>query len=262
MITQLRDKAIIYNHLKKDISLFAYHIADLDDLFFSDCTWYGLIEGEKVYEIILVYTGLSTPAVLALGKTPKMPVLLQGIIKHLPDQFFCHYQKELEKVFLLEYNRTYLGTHLKMDFQGFPNDISMNKTSECIQLTEEDEPELLVFFREAYPDNYYGSNMLATGRYYGVRLNDKLQSVAGVHVYSKEYRIAVLGNISTRPAMRSRGLAKQCITKLLGELVDEVDYIGLNVKADNEPAIKVYKSLGFKTNSEYEEAFFERIKKS
>ncbi|MFX1536505.1 MAG: GNAT family N-acetyltransferase [Promethearchaeota archaeon] len=261
MITQLRDKNTIYNHLKKDISLFAYHIADLDDLFFSDCTWYGLINGGQVCEIILVYTGLATPAVLVLGKTSKMPVLLQGIIKQLPDQFFCHYQKELEKFFLLEYNRTYLGTHLKMDFQGFPNDIR-NNTSDCVQLTEEDEPELLAFFREAYPDNYFGSNMLTTGMYYGVRLNDELQSVAGVHVYSKEYRIAVLGNISTRPAMRSRGLAKQCITKLLRELVDKVDYIGLNVKADNEPAIKVYKRLGFRVNSEYEEAFFERIKKS
>ena len=35
MITQLRDKAIIYNHLKKDIALFAYHIGDLDEFFFG-----------------------------------------------------------------------------------------------------------------------------------------------------------------------------------------------------------------------------------
>lgn len=114
MITQLNDKTCIYEHLRKDRSLFAYHIGDLDPFFFPNCIWYGLVENYTLVEVVLVYHGLSTPTVLALSVTPAMPQLIAGIIDELPHRFFCHYTKELEAVFSSAYTKTSLGTHYKM----------------------------------------------------------------------------------------------------------------------------------------------------
>jgi predicted GNAT family acetyltransferase len=100
--------------------------------------------------------------------------------------------------------------------------------------------------------------MLTTGKYFGVKKGEEILSVAGVHVYSRTYRIAVLGNVSTHPHMRNRGLAKRCVGTLLKTLAPEVDFIGLNVKADNYPAIALYHAIGFEIASTYEEALFER----
>ena len=258
MITRLHDKVFIYEHLVKNQSLFAYHIGDLDPIFFSDCIWYGLIEQNALMEIVLIYHSLPTPTVLAFGLTPSMPQLVEAIRDKLPPRFFCHYSKELEPIFTSSYNVTPLGTHHKMDFHSFRVDFSLREVHECVQLTTRDASSLRELYQIVYPGNYFNPHMLASGKYYGIKQGEKILSVAGIHVYSRTYRIAVLGNITTHPLMRNQGLATQCIVTLLKTLEPDVDFIGLNVKADNFTAITLYQKIGFSLASGYEEALFEK----
>jgi predicted GNAT family acetyltransferase len=80
--------------------------------------------------------------------------------------------------------------------------------------------------------------------------------VAGVHVYSEAEGVAMLGNIATRPAQRGRGLARAATAALAVALAQRARHIGLNVKADNAPALRLYERLGFRTEFVYEEARF------
>ncbi len=95
--------------------------------------------------------------------------------------------------------------------------------------------------------------MLETGHYYGIRQDGALLSIAGVHVYSPQYRVAALGNITSHPAARERGLATLVTARLCKELLRNVDHIGLNVRADNASAIACYTKLGFTRTAEYGE---------
>jgi predicted GNAT family acetyltransferase len=95
--------------------------------------------------------------------------------------------------------------------------------------------------------------MLETNRYFGIWERGRLVSIAGVHVYSPQYRVAALGNITTLPAYRGRGYGTRVIATLCRALIDEDIEIGLNVKADNEAAIACYRKIGFRTVASYEE---------
>jgi ribosomal protein S18 acetylase RimI-like enzyme len=131
------------------------------------------------------------------------------------------------------------------------------KVENCIQLGEEDEEELLDFYQIAYPNGYFDPYMLRTGKYYGIKIDNKIQSVAGIHVYSKHYSIAVLGNIATLPSTRGKGFASKCIIRLLESFKSNI-HIGLNVKKDNFSAVNLYKRLGFLIHLPYEEGLFEK----
>ena len=257
MIIRVKDKELIFNRLKQDIYLFDYHIGDLDDFFFPDCTWYGIEKNTELKDVILLFTGLSTPTVLVFGSLKFMPTLIKDIVNVLPAKFYCHYQKEFEKCFKEEYKIRSLGTHLKMKF-GKPLYSKENlKVEHGVQLGEDDMEELLDFYQIAYPNGYFDPYMLRTGKYYGIKINDKIQSVAGVHVYSKHYSIAVLGNIATLPSTRGKGFATKCIIRLMESFESNL-HIGLNVKKDNYSAVNLYKKLGFLIHTQYEEGMFEK----
>ncbi len=259
MIKHIKDKESLYNRFTEDVFLFAYHIGDLDDFYFLDCTWFGLEEDEQLIEVILLYTGLNVPTLLIFGSTEKIPYLIEGIIDKLPDRFYCHYQEDFHKFFEADYQMTFLGTHWKMKFQGELDKLSFIDTSESVPLNEDDETCLLSLYQAAYPGGYFIPYMLKTGKYYGVKAEKKIVSVAGVHIFSPLYNIAVLGNITTHPNFRGRGLAKKCIVQLLKSFDGVIDQIGLNVKKDNLIAIQLYEKLGFNLHSNYKEAYFERI---
>ena len=63
---------------------------------------------------------------------------------------------------------------------------------------------------------------------------------------------------ATDPAHGGHGLALRCVARLCGNLLETVDAIGLNVKADNLAAIRLYERLGFEVVAQYEEWFFSR----
>jgi ribosomal protein S18 acetylase RimI-like enzyme len=71
------------------------------------------------------------------------------------------------------------------------------------------------------------------------------------------YTVAALGNITTHPQFRGHGLVKVVSAKLCQALLQKVEHIRLNVRADNQSAIACYTKLGFETIATYEEYCFE-----
>ncbi|MFX0029038.1 MAG: GNAT family N-acetyltransferase [Candidatus Hermodarchaeota archaeon] len=260
MISQIRDKVLLYNRFRQDIFLYAYHIGDLDDFYFSDCKWFGLKEGGHLIEVILLYTGLKVPTLLIFGSTERMPDLIKEILDKLPNRFYCHYQNDFHKFFESEYQMTFLGTYLKMKFQGDFAKLPTIDINETFLLNEEDTSDLLSLYQTAYPESYFIPYMLKTRKYFGIRAEKEIVSVAGVHVFSPLYNIAALGNITTHPNFRGRGLAKKCIVRLLKSFNGLIDQVGLNVKDENLIALRLYEKLGFHIHCTYKEAYFEKFR--
>jgi predicted GNAT family acetyltransferase len=181
--------------------------------------------------------------------------MIDKLISKLPRKFFCHYFKDYEPKLMKNYNRKYLGRHIKMKLTKKSN-VSAIDHSNIISLSRNDEKIVKDFYDSHYPENYFDSRMLETHKYFGYFINDDLISVAGIHVYSPVYNVTVLGNIATNKNYRNKGYASKLINKLVSVLQNEVEFIGLNVKKDNFPAIKIYEKIGFIQTNEYEEALF------
>jgi len=112
---------------------------------------------------------------------------------------------------------------------------------------------LTVFYKVAYPENWFDSRMVESGKYFGYFNEGSLVGIAGIHVYSPEYHIAALGNIAVHPDFRGRKIACKLTSVLCYDLKKSVDIIGLNVKSDNIAAIKCYDNIGFEIRSFYDE---------
>ena len=200
---------------------------------------------------------MSTPTILALGLTPNFLTLLQDLSEVLPDRFFCHYLPEYEKFFASKYTMTELGLHQKMYLKNYQK-VKIKGIENIKALNLEHKEQLDEFYKEAYPNTYFEPYMLKTGYYYGLQEQNRIISVVGVHTYSKEYSLAVLGNIATHPEFRGKGYGFTLISYLLSKMVENIDFISLNVKKDNSNAIKLYTKLGFEYCNDNKEAYFEK----
>jgi ribosomal protein S18 acetylase RimI-like enzyme len=145
------------------------------------------------------------------------------------------------------------GLHLKMALTD-PSRLGA-APADAVLLSRADLPELLELYAAAYSGNWFDPRMIETGHYVGIRQGGALVAVAGVHVWSPVYRVAALGNVTTRPELRGRGIGTAAVTALCRRLAATVDHIGLNVKADNAAAISLYAGLGFTVVGEYHELF-------
>ena len=251
------DKFRLFEHFKKDPILFGYHIGDLDDFYFEHCQWgVSYPQMPRIEEAILVYSGGHVPSVLAFGLTDKFDDLLKEMLPLLPPKFHSHFNDSSRHVFLNSYSEKSLGTYQKMKLIDFNPQPCADTTGTIIRLDDSHKITLLQFYKESYPGNYFHDRMLASGKYFGCFENNSLLSVAGVHVYSREYKIAVLGNIATHPDHRGNRLAAILTSHLIEELSNEGLLVALNVKCDNEYAIRCYEKLGFQKQCEYEESLF------
>lgn len=259
MLVFTTNKKHLERHFKKDPVLFGYHQGDLDDFYFSDCQWAAdYHQRARIEEVILIYSGLKTATVLALGLTDRFDKLLKETVELLPKKFYCHFLENYRSVFRQHYNEKPLGTFLKMklvDRQRCKS-FTEKENSSIVRLDLSRSKQLLELFKHAYPDNYFNNRMLETEKYFGCLEENRLVAVAGVHVYSKKYKIAVLGNIATLKETRGKGLATKVTAALVKELTGEDLLVALNVKSDNNAAIKCYTNLGFEKSHEYQESCF------
>ena len=249
----LHDRDAIEAALRRSVYLNLYSIGDLDDFFWPYTTWYGQETGAGLEAVILVYTGMSVPVLVALADGPNGPMgdLLRSILHLLPRRIYAHLTPELLPIVARDYAVESHGLHYKMAL-GDTSRLQAFDTSEVVSLSAPDLPTLQRLYRR-YPGNSFDPRMIETGQFFGIRRGDDIVSVAGIHVYSRRYRVAALGNITTDPRYRGQGLATLVTARLCLELLQAVDHIGLNVKADNAAALACYSRLGFERIGDYEE---------
>ena len=249
----LHSKKQIEAFLRKNVYLNIYAIGDLDDFFWQHTAYYALKDGNEIRAIVLLYAELPLPTVHAISEQEGvMQELLQSIYHILPSSFNAHLSPGVGQVFKERYEIRSYGKHYKMALK----DESLMYDVDCsqvVRLSKDDLDEIFRLYKAGYPGNWFDPRMLETKQYFGIRLADKLVSIAGIHVYSEEYRVAALGNIVTHPDYRGNGFGKSVTARLCQSLSASVDHIGLNVKADNAMAISLYERVGFEIVSPYYE---------
>lgn len=257
-VIELHEKEEIEAYLRRDVYLHIYSLGDLDDFFWPYTRWRGWKEDGELRAIVLFYTGMDPPTLLALGEDAEsLTSLLASTLGELPEEFYAHLSPGLEVAFAGAYKLDTHGEHYKMALTD-PARVAGADCSGVTALDESDLPELLELYRAAYPGNWFDPRMLETGQYFGVRDGDRLVAGGGVHVYSARYKVAALGNIATRHEFRGRGLGKAVTAAACRSLLGSVEHVGLNVKCDNAPAVACYRSLGFTVAATYEELMVER----
>lgn len=253
---------VINPHSRKQIAAFVrrnpylhlYELGDLDDFFWPHTVWFAAAEAGELRELALLYTGQPLPTLLALAEPPldDMRFLLANLQRLLPRTFYAHLHPGAVEA-LGSYRAEFHGLHHKMGLLE-PERLTGVDTSGVEPLAPRDESEVATLYAAAYPGNWFMPRMLETGFYFGCRLAGQLVSVAGVHVCSRQYRAAALGNITTHPDYRGRSLARQTTAGLCQALREAgIGTIGLNVRADNRPAIACYERLGFCRVADYGE---------
>ncbi len=254
----LHDKRVIEDFLRQNVYLHIYSLGDLDDFFWPYTTWYGweAEDGQGLSAVVLLYTGQSSPTVLALSdRVPAIQALLRSLTGVLPTKFYAHLSPGLEAVLTKSYRLEPHGAHYKMALRNraLLQQWGDSDTSAVTRLRRADLEEILELYRESYPGHWFDPRMLDTGQYFGLRKGSDLVSVAGIHVYSEAYRVAALGNVTTHPHHRNQGYGTRVVARLCRSLFQTVDHIGLNVKADNEAALACYRKLGFEIVASYGE---------
>lgn len=254
----LHDKDSIERFLRTNIYLHIYSIGDLDDFFWPYTTWYAMKRGTEINAIALLYTGQSVPTLLALSEnTDHMLGLLESIEHLLPQRFYAHLSPGLESFFGTTHDLDSHGEHLKMGlYHG--RLVEACGCPDVSGLGRDDVDAVIKFYRKHYPGNWFDPRMLETNQYFGIIKGESLVSVAGIHVYSPEYKVAALGNIATATPHRNKGYARQVTARTCQSLLRDADYVGLNVKTDNSAAIACYKGLGFEITASYGEYMLER----
>jgi ribosomal protein S18 acetylase RimI-like enzyme len=168
----------------------------------------------------------------------------------LPARFYAHLSPGVESALGARYQLELLGHHWKM---GLAAPVAGPPDDAVVRLGPEHAGEAVRFYAESYPGSYFEPANLERGPYLAIRDERGIAAIAGVHVYSPVVRVSSLGNIATRPDARGRGHARRVTAALCRLLEAEVDVIGLNVRADNAPAIACYRSLGFEVRHAYAE---------
>jgi ribosomal protein S18 acetylase RimI-like enzyme len=277
-MTRERDKANLEAFLTADPAVNVYAIGDLDPSCWDDCAWHGLraddargIAGEgPLKALALTYSGLSVPCLQVLVEPMKLELLasaaqLLRLLAAAPERlpagsWEAHLNSGLEEILRSAGYVVAATPHLRMALDG-NNLAKLQAAQRAVAVTE---PQLLTLADAdacmalcgTLERSWFEPQCLDRGVYIGVYDAERqtLLAMAGTHVAAVAYGVAALGNIATRAEARRQGHGRAATRALCLALAERgMHTIGLNVTADNEGAIAMYASLGFKPVMEFVE---------
>lgn len=266
-IIPIQNKAEIEAFYRKHTLLYLYQIGDLDNFFFQKTKWFELKKEEETKAIVLLYQDKTSPILLALNHHgfDISTLDVNQFVPLLPNRFYAHLTEDFKAILESKYTFTSHGKHYKMGLTK-KDLLTQNNIQPTgftfLKLSHAHQSQIQDLFLNSYPDNWFNEQMLNTGQYFGLfeELSEgmNLIGIGGVHVFSKTYKVAALGNITIHPEFRNKGLGTLLVQNLCLQLLKNVQDIGLNVAIDNLAAIECYKKLGFEILGVYEEFVVER----
>lgn len=238
-------KEAIRTILEHDVVWAAYALADLDPEHDEFTQWY--MEDDAV---LLRYEGLDPPILFATGPGDTILRLCRNLD---PQAYQISFPEDIlrslegtitidTQIPMLRMNRVDHALTSKSDF-------------DLRRLTDRDSIAIEQLYRghRDAPDGFH-PRQLDPGPFFGIWNSGELVATAGVHVVSKTFSVAAVGNIFTQPAFRKRGYAQACTQSVLLELENlGITTIVLNVAFENHAAIELYQRLGFSIHCSFYE---------
>jgi len=261
-VETLSDRGEIERFLRRSAPAQIYALADLDDAFWPDTSWFATRSRDgEIEALCLVLEKLALPIVHAVAPPHHEPTLalVRALVPRLPPRFFVNLPVGFERALEATHE-----IHLHGEFQKLQlasaSDLASHELPDIETLGPEHADEIEEFrARRAHrpgeaAGGFYERFMLELSPWFGVRRGGELVAIAGVHVVSRRYGVAALGNVATAPEFRGRGLARAVCARLARELARHVPLVGLNVATANASARRCYETLGFRSVLRYSEA--------
>jgi ribosomal protein S18 acetylase RimI-like enzyme len=251
---QLTDKNEIRARLQIDRRWCVYALGDLTPRMFAKCEWF-------TPDLTLVLKDYGTSILFAHGA---------GSIKEALEHCTFPVHLQVQRDALDEIKRYAEVTSEKhmlrmaRDAESADADTRATKNtdhSKVKRLAGSDVEALKRLYADGEstgesPDFFYDS-MVTDGVFFGVYEGDDLIAVTGTHLVSPDEGAAAIGNVYVRRDRRGRGLSRITTAAVVNDL-SGIETIGLNVRAGNVPAVRVYESLGFVTHCPFIEALATR----
>lgn len=263
----LTDKDQIRQLLLRDPRWCVYALGDLTPRMFAKCQWFGSASARPAdahsSDLTLVLSDYGTSILFAMGtgsirealEHVRWPVHLQVRQDGLEEVARCADVSNIKQMWRMSIESAGI-TARAADLSAVARSAKVGG-AELRRLTAVDLPALTSLYADGEsagesPDFFHDS-MVTDGVFYGIFEGDDLVAAAGTHLVSRDEGAAAIGNVYTRKDKRGRGHSKVATSAVLQALKD-LPTIGLNVRADNIPAIRVYQSLGFIRHCEFVEA--------
>jgi RimJ/RimL family protein N-acetyltransferase len=260
---QLTDKYQIRRILLRDPRWCVYALGDLTPRMFSKCQWFTSASATATDatspDLTLVLHDYGTSILFAMGTGS-----IREALEHVTWPVHLQVRQDALEEVARHASVSDEKTMWRMAWEG--PDIrtrAAEGTEHTVlrRLTADDLEKLRQLYANGEttgesPDFFYDS-MVTDGVFFGVFEGDYLVAAAGTHLVSRDEGAAAIGNVYTRKEKRGRGYGKVATSAVLQALKD-LPTIGLNVRAGNIPAIRVYQSLGFIRHCEFVEAVANR----
>jgi len=236
----LSNKDAIRTILQRDRIWCVYALGDLSPRMFPKCQWF-------TPDLTLVLHDYGTSILFAHGT---------GSIRDALDHVTWPVHLQVQPDALDEVARHATVTNVKHMIRMAWTGGSTRVSDRVTRLGAKDVPAIERLYADGEstgesPDFFYAS-MVTDGVFFGVYKGDDLIAAAGTHLVSREEGAAAIGNVYVRRDRRGRGLGRAVTAAVLHELAG-IETVGLNVRADNDAAIRVYESLGFVRHCDFRE---------
>lgn len=239
---RLTDRDAIRRILRADPGWCMYALGDLAAAMFPKTTWF-------TPDLTLIVRDYGTAILFAMGAASVREALdsVDGTV-HLQVQ-----RDVLDEIGRFAHVSS-AQRMLRMIWTGTP---SPARTDRTVRLGPADIPALQDLYADGQPTgeapDFFYPSMVTDGVFHGIYEGESLVAVAGTHLVAREEGAAAVGNVYTCRARRGHGLGGIVMRAVLDEL-SGIETVGLNVRADNDVAIRLYESLGFVRHCEFYEA--------
>jgi ribosomal protein S18 acetylase RimI-like enzyme len=239
---RLTDKNEIRSRLRRDRAWSVYALADLAPPMFSKTLWFAP-------DLTLIVQDYGTAILFAMG-----PGSVREALEFVTGPVHLQVRRDALDEVARHAALSSLRLMWRMTWTG---DRTASPGAVTTRLGADDVAALEALYADGEssgesPDFFFPS-MVADGVFHGIYEGTALVAAAGTHVLAREEGAAAIGNVYTRHDRRGRGLGRVTTRAVLDEL-SGVETIGLNVRVDNEAALRLYESLGFARHCQFYEA--------